>query len=308
MRELDTIELFVDEQNEFSGVEAISLVENPAIEENFVALKAHKVEFKTVSDDKRIIVGLALVPNKKIYRRSGEYEYNIMFSEDTVKKVAELYMKRQKNLNATVEHEQAVDGVSVIESWIVEDPNQDKSNLYNLNAVKGAWVVMMKVDNDEVWARVKNGEYLGLSIEGFFKDAIVEASKAFTEEEAEEYEALAKLFDMDDLMLSSYGYKLESYADYPEAAKNNAKRALKWAEENGWGSCGTPVGKQRARQLASGEALSRSTIARMASFKRHQQNKDVPYSEGCGGLMWDAWGGSAGVNWAISKLKEIDGK
>lgn len=308
MRELDTIELFVDEQNEFSGVEAISLVENPAIEENFVALKAHKVEFKTVSDDKRIIVGLALVPNKKIYRRSGEYEYNIMFSEDTVKKVAELYMKRQKNLNATVEHEQAVDGVSVIESWIVEDPNQDKSNLYNLNAVKGAWVVMMKVDNDEVWARVKNGEYLGLSIEGFFKDAIVEASKAFTEEEAEEYEALAKLFDMDDLMLSSYGYKLESYADYPEAAKNNAKRALKWAEENGWGSCGTPVGKQRARQLASGEALSRSTIARMASFKRHQQNKDVPYSEGCGGLMYDSWGGDAGINWAISKLKEIDGK
>jgi hypothetical protein len=308
MRELDTIELFVDEQNEFSGVEAISLVENPAIEENFVALKAHKVQFKTVSDDKRIIVGLALVPNKKIFRKSGDYEYNIMFSEDTVKKVAELYMKRQKNLNATVEHEEAVDGVSVIESWIVEDPNQDKSNLYNLNAVKGAWVVMMKVDNDEVWARVKNGEYLGLSIEGFFKDAVVEASKAFTEAEADEYEALAKLFDMDDLMLSTYGYKLESYADYPEAAKNNAKRALKWADENGWGSCGTPVGKQRARQLASGEALSRSTIARMASFKRHQQNKDVPYSEGCGGLMWDAWGGSAGVNWAISKLKEIDGK
>ena len=308
MRELDTIELFVDEQNEFSGVEAISLVENPAIEENFVALKAHKVQFKTVSDDKRIIVGLALVPNKKIFRKSGDYEYNIMFSEDTVKKVAELYMKRQKNLNATVEHEEAVDGVSVIESWIVEDPNQDKSNLYNLNAVKGAWVVMMKVDNDEVWARVKNGEYLGLSIEGFFKDAVVEASKASTEAEADEYEALAKLFDMDDLMLSTYGYKLESYADYPEAAKNNAKRALKWADENGWGSCGTPVGKQRARQLASGEALSRSTIARMASFKRHQQNKDVPYSEGCGGLMWDAWGGSAGVNWAISKLKEIDGK
>ena len=308
MRELDTIELFVDEQNEFSGVEAISLVENPAIEENFVALKAHKVQFKTVSDDKRIIVGLALVPNKKIFRKSGDYEYNIMFSEDTVKKVAELYMKRQKNLNATVEHEEAVDGVSVIESWIVEDPNQDKSNLYNLNAVKGAWVVMMKVDNDEVWARVKNGEYLGLSIEGFFKDAVVEASKAFTEAEAEEYEVLAKLFDMDDLMLSTYGYKLESYADYPEAAKNNAKRALKWADENGWGSCGTPVGKQRARQLASGEALSRSTIARMASFKRHQENKDVPYSEGCGGLMYDSWGGDAGINWAISKLKEIDGK
>jgi hypothetical protein len=100
--------------------------------------------------------------------------------------------------------------------------------------------------------------------------------------------------------------ELKSYSDYPEGARNNAKRALKWADENGWGSCGTDVGKQRANQLANGEAITRDTIARMASFKRHQQHKDVPYSEGCGGLMWDAWGGSAGVNWAISKLKEID--
>ena len=99
-----------------------------------------------------------------------------------------------------------------------------------------------------------------------------------------------------------------TYNDYPEAARNNAKRALKWAKENGWGSCGTSVGKRRASQIANGENLSRDTIARMASFKRHEQHKDVPYSEGCGGLMYDAWGGSAGVNWAISKLKKIDAK
>tara|TARA_Y100000004_G_scaffold121532_1_gene136618 strand:- start:1393 stop:3291 length:1899 start_codon:yes stop_codon:yes gene_type:complete len=98
----------------------------------------------------------------------------------------------------------------------------------------------------------------------------------------------------------------KTYSDYPEGATNNAKRALKWVEKNGWGSCGTPVGKQRASQLANREPLSRDTIARMASFKRHQQNKDVPYSEGCGGLMWDCWGGDAGINWAIRKLKQID--
>ena len=98
----------------------------------------------------------------------------------------------------------------------------------------------------------------------------------------------------------------ESYNDYPESAKNNAKRCLKWVEKNGWGSCGEATGKNRAHQIANGEKLSRDTISRMASFKRHQQHKDVPYSEGCGGLMWDAWGGSSGVNWAISKLKEID--
>ena len=101
--------------------------------------------------------------------------------------------------------------------------------------------------------------------------------------------------------------ELKSYNDYPDGAVNNAKRALKWKKENG-SSCGTQVGQTRAGQLARREKISRDTISRMASFKRHQQHKDVPYSEGCGGLMWDAWGGSAGVNWAISKLKEIDKK
>lgn len=99
--------------------------------------------------------------------------------------------------------------------------------------------------------------------------------------------------------------KEKTYNDYPEAASNNAKRALKWKEENG-STCGTPVGWTRANQLANREKISRDTIARMASFKRHQQHKDVPYEEGCGGLMWDAWGGDAGINWAIRKLAQID--
>ena len=102
-----------------------------------------------------------------------------------------------------------------------------------------------------------------------------------------------------------YQTLLNSYSDYPKAASNNAKKAIKWKEKNG-SKCGTRVGWTRARQLADRKPISRDTIARMASFKRHQQHKDVPYSEGCGGLMWDAWGGSSGVNWAISKLKQID--
>jgi hypothetical protein len=97
----------------------------------------------------------------------------------------------------------------------------------------------------------------------------------------------------------------ETYNDYPESAVNNAKRALKWAEENGWGDCGTPVGKQRANQLANKENISEETIARMASFERHRQNKDVPYDQGCGGLMWDAWGGTEGIEWAQRKLQQI---
>ena len=294
MKDLDIIELFIDETKEDDGIEAISLVESPAIEENFVALSKHKVEFKTVDSDKRIIVGLALVPDKLIYRRRGDYEYNIVFSKDTVRKASELYLKRLKLNNATLEHDdQMTTGVSVIESWIVEDPEKDKTALYGLNAVEGAWAVTMKIDNEEVWEDVKQGKYLGLSIEGMFSDNV----------DVEEIEASEVLEELKKLL--SEEVEMESYSDYPESARNNAKRALKWKKENG-SSCGTSVGWTRASQLASGAALSRSTIARMASFKRHQQHKDVPYSEGCGGIMWDAWGGTSGVEWAIRKLEQID--
>lgn len=167
---METIELYIDETKIEDGVDAISFVNKPAIEENFVALSKHKVEFKSIDDEKRIIVGLALVPDKEIYRRQGDKEFNIIFSKDTVKKASHLYLKKLKTNNTTLEHEKYTDGVSVVESWIVEDAKNDKSNLYGLNAVVGAWVVVMKVDNDDVWKDVKDGKYLGLSIEGIFSD------------------------------------------------------------------------------------------------------------------------------------------
>mgnify|MGYP003656399005 FL=1 len=101
---------------------------------------------------------------------------------------------------------------------------------------------------------------------------------------------------------------LESYNDYPQSAVNNAKSAVKWAEKNGWGSCLEATGKKRASQIANKKKISRDTIARMASFKRHQQHKDTPYGEGCGKLAWNAWGGTSGIEWAIRKLKQIDKK
>jgi hypothetical protein len=100
--------------------------------------------------------------------------------------------------------------------------------------------------------------------------------------------------------------EFQSYTDYPQAARENAQRALDWAEENGWGDCGTGVGKARANQLAKGEAITRDTVARMAAFERHRQNSGTPYGEGCGKLMWDAWGGDEGIRWAQRKLEEID--
>jgi hypothetical protein len=190
MKKLETIELFIDEENIKDGIDAISLVKMPAIEENFVALNQHRIEFKSIDDDKRIIIGLALVPDKLIYRRNGDYEYNIVFSKETVRKAAELYFKKLKNNNATLEHQEKTDGVSTIESWIVENPKIDKSALYNLNATEGSWVVIMKIDNDEVWKEVKNGTYLGLSVEGYFSDKI---EMSLTTQESKELELIEKI-------------------------------------------------------------------------------------------------------------------
>lgn len=306
---MEVYELFIEEDGEFSGVEAISIVEEPAIESDFIALKVHKMQMAEVNAEKRILMGPALIPNKKIYRRSEEgEEYHIFFSEDTVRKASQLFLSKGNQNNSTLEHQYQLKGMSVVESWIVEDEKKDKSALYELNMPKGTWMVSVKVNNEGVWEEfVKTGKVKGFSIEGYFSDSSDRPKEEIEEELSEaEYNEFSALADLQEVLEALSEEELaKTYSDYPQAARNNAKRALKWTEENGWGSCGTYVGKQRANQLANGEPLSASTIARMASFKRHQQNKDVPYSEGCGGLMWDAWGGSAGVNWAISKMKEI---
>lgn len=306
------IELIIDETDEYSGVDAISLVEHPAIEETWVALKENNKEykFKAVDDDKRILMGALLVPNKMIYRKDGDEEYYIHFTKDTVKKASELYLMRGNANNATYEHIKEVDGVSLVESWIVEDKEKDKSALYDLDLPVGTWVGAVKVDNEKLWQMAKvDGSIRGFSIEGFFAERAQRPKEPIAEDLAEELSAAKKLLQIKQALIEMSVKKkidLETYNDYPQGAVNNAKRALKWVEKNGWGSCGEATGKRRASQIANKEKISRDTIARMASFKRHQQHKDVPYSEGCGGLMWDAWGGSAGINWAISKLKELN--
>lgn len=166
MEKLQEIELRIKDDKD--GVFAISLVESPAIEEDFVALSSHQVELKVVDEEKRIMVGFALVPEKRIYRRMQDKEFNIYFSKATVSQAQELYMKQLNLNNWTLEHEQKTEGVNVIESWIVEDPKNDKSNLYKLNPKGGEWVIMTKVYNDDVWKQVKEGAYKGFSIEGMF--------------------------------------------------------------------------------------------------------------------------------------------
>lgn len=193
MEKLQEIEMKIKDES-VDGVFAISLVDSPAIEEDFVALSKHsdKIELKVADEERRIAVGYALIPDKRIYRRitpkgkTEPVEFNIYFTKETIAQTQELYMRNLNNNNATTEHEKAVTDCTVIESWITEDEKHDKINLFNVEPIVGGWAVMMKINNDEVWSSVKSGEYKGFSIEGFYKgfeDLNMQEDKPLTEEE-----------------------------------------------------------------------------------------------------------------------------
>jgi hypothetical protein len=249
------------------------------------------------------------VPNKKILRIDGEGKrYSVFFTPQTIEMVARKFMKNKYGDEVTLEHGAKTAGVYLTESWIIEQSAKDKSNIYGFTLPRGTWFGIYKVEDKNIWEKVKDGTFRGFSIEGLFEhkksDVKLSLDKHIEDLNDDEVEVL--LSQIKSLILEQNRVEMESYNDYPESASNNAKRALEWADKNGWGDCGEATGKQRANSLAKREKITRDTIARMASFKRHQQHKDVPYSEGCGGLMWDSWGGTSGVEWAINKLKEID--
>ena len=184
---MNLIELIIDDKEEIQGVEAISIVENPAIESNFVALKSEEIKLAEVDKEKRILMGAVLIPEKPIYRRNGEDEYYIYFSKDTVYKANKLFMENKNQQNWTLEHSKQIAGLTVIETWIVEDLEKDKSALYNLNVPVGTWMASVYVQDDNVWKDyVKTGKVKGFSLEGHFADQLEkkkELSKVLTEEE-----------------------------------------------------------------------------------------------------------------------------
>lgn len=293
------IELILNDNDEVSGIDAVSVVHSPAIEENFIALHKHEVELKKIDEEKRILMGAALIPNKQIYRKNETEEWYIYFSEDTVRKASQKFLMNSNQNNATYEHKDKLTGMSVVESWIIEDEKHDKSVKYGFSLPVGTWMISMKVDNDEVWNDVKEGKVKGFSIEGYFADKLEMSLK----EEKSEDEIL--LESIKKIIIDAERQELRSYNDYPKAAVENAKIAVRYAEENGWGSCGTAVGKIRASQLSNNEPISEETIAKMAAFERHRQNSQKELGDGCGRLMWLAWGGDEGVEWAQRKLEQI---
>lgn len=193
---MNIIELVLDEENEFSGIDAISVVENPAIEEDFIALKNQEVQLAEIDKEKRILMGAILIPNKPIYRRNGEDEYYIYFSKDTVRKAGELYLMRGKQNNSTLEHQYELNGLSLVESWFVEDKEKDKTALYGMDYPIGSWVGSIKVNNDDVWENyVKTGKVKGFSIEGYFADKMERPkdSVAMSKEDKEAFDLIEQI-------------------------------------------------------------------------------------------------------------------
>ena len=167
------VELIIDPNDEQSGIDAISLVADPAIQSGFIALskQKHELYLKEINAEKKILMGAALIPDKSIYRRNDKGdEYYIYFSKNTVRQASELFFKKSNHKNATFEHENKIDGVTIVESWIVEDSKKDKTALYGLDVPVGTWMVSAKIDDEELYNKAKSGEIKGFSIEGYFAD------------------------------------------------------------------------------------------------------------------------------------------
>ena len=307
------VELILDEDQEISGIEAISIVENPAIEEDFVALKnQQEIKLAEIDKDKRILLGALLIPNKPIYRRNGEDEYYIYFSKSTVLKASQLYLQKGNQNNSTLEHQHSLQGLSLVESWIIEDEVHDKSRKYDMDLPVGTWMGAVKVNNEDIWNEyVKTGKVKGFSIEGYFADKMERPKEQINDFADVEAEAQELLSEIKGIVRNDKRYKsgkkmiMESYSDYPSGVKNNAKRGIDLNKKVN-NKCATDVGKIRAQQLAQGKPISKETIKRMYSYlSRAEEYYKEGDNEACGTISYLLWGGKAGLRWSASKLKEL---
>ena len=187
------IELILDE-DEAIGVEAISVVENPAIESDFIALNNQEIKLAEINKEKRLLMGALLIPQKPIYRKNGKEEYYIFFSRKTVERASQMYLQNGNQSQSTLEHDKQLKGLTLVESWIVEDKEKDKTALYGLDVPVGTWMGSVKVDNDEVWNDyVKSGKVKGFSIEGYFADKLERPNEELKEDLSAEEKVIDEL-------------------------------------------------------------------------------------------------------------------
>jgi len=288
---------------------AISLVESPAIELDFQYFGKEAIRFAEVSKDKRLIMGPILVPDKRILRIDGEgKEYEVFFKPSTVRRLSQMYLERKYNDSATIEHDKKVKGLTLVESWIVDNKFQDKSKAYGFQVPEGSWMGTFLVDKtpegNKIWDDyVKTGKVKGFSIEGLFSHNLIAAAKIEEQIWSKDVEELTN--EEADVILSKIKTMFESYSDYDEGIRNNAKRGIELNEKVG-NKCATQTGKVRAQQIANGEKLSVETIKRMYSFlSRAETYYDESDTEACGTISYLLWGGKAALSWSRNKLREL---
>jgi hypothetical protein len=295
-----------DEEDE---VFAISLVEAPAIESDFIYFDKEEIQFAKVDNEERILLGPILIPEKRILRVDGQGQpYHVFFTKETVKKIAQNYLMKKYVSNATLEHDKSIKGVNLVESW-VKSGKLDKSNNYGLNLADGTWVGMFKISDDRIWNDyVKTGKVKGFSIEGLFEHKLINASEIILEKDTEELtenEVKILLGQIKSLISKKKGIQMESYSDYGSGVKGNAKRGRELNEKNG-NKCATQVGKVRSAQLEAGEPISLETLKRMYSFlSRAETYYDETDMNACGTISFLLWGGKAGLQYSRNKLREL---
>lgn len=285
MAKLPTYNISLDpslsEDGEQLGMTMVAYTATPAIMTKGMAFDV--VKSLVFADElKYRLAAPALIPDFPIYRESEDLgAYNVVFSKEVIEKLRQDFMLNKSQAVFNLDHNSDVVAPSyILDSWITGPSESDPSfTKYGIQVPEGSWFIVSQFTDKEFFKNeIMSKDRIGYSIEGFLGLSMNKFSKQ----------------------------EFETYNDYPKEAIENAKIALRWAEENGWGDCGTPVGKARANQLANGENISRDTIARMAAFERHRENSDKELGDGCGRLMWLAWGGDAGVEWAQRKLEQID--
>ena len=229
MEKLDLFELIIDETTD-DEVFALSLVSEPAIQSNFIYFnkqgKKIEVKFASIDEEKRLIVGPILVPDMKILRQdsANEKPYEVFFSKDTVRQAAQKYLADNHTNDITIEHKKPVDGVSLVESWIVDSTVYDKSKAYGLNAQVGPWMGVFKVNNQSVWEQVKAGDYKGISLEGIFSHLKTNLSAVKPITELSDDEASVLLEQIKAIILEAQPSVASSYPG--EAASGSISPAL----------------------------------------------------------------------------------
>lgn len=171
LNELPIYEM-IFEEGVTKGIYGISLVKKPAIGYSAVQLSEEvKLEFKTLDADQQILVAPVLLPNYKIHRKDGDFEYFVYATADTIKQAQINFFKKGYQAESQLEHKTKIVDVCIYESWTIEDPNNDKANALGYKDLpKGTLMMSMKIDNKEVWDDyIKTGKVNGFSMDSYFK-------------------------------------------------------------------------------------------------------------------------------------------